>query len=202
MAYASRTGTKRNLDGLRARGWGLMVSASGVHRTEGFNRYALDNGAWTTHNLGRPWSEARFRQLVDAFGAGADFIAAPDIVAGGLASLRLSVSWLPRLEHLRRLLLIPVQDGMEPADVRPLLGAQVGVFVGGETAWKLRTLPAWASLARERGAYCHVGRVNTVRRIRLCALAGADSFDGSSASKFAVTLPPLDNARRQTSWVF
>ena len=41
------------------------------------------------------------------------------------------------------------------------------------------------------------GRVNTQRRIRLCAAAGADSFDGTSASRYAVTLPGLDSARRQ-----
>lgn len=201
MAYASRTGTKRNLDALRACGWGLMVSATGAHRTEGFPRYALDNGAWTAHQQGRPWDEGRFRALVGALGAAADFVTAPDVVAGGLGSLRLSEAWLPRLEHLGRLLLVPVQDGMAAEDVRPLLGPGVGVFVGGTTDWKLATMGAWARLARERGAYCHVGRVNTARRIRMCARAGADSFDGTSASKFSVTLRPLDSARRQTAWV-
>jgi hypothetical protein len=39
IPYASRTGTRRNLDALRERGWRLLVSASGVLRTEGF-RYA------------------------------------------------------------------------------------------------------------------------------------------------------------------
>lgn len=32
---------------------------------------------------------------------------------------------------------------------------------------------------------------------RQCVAAGADSFDGSSASRFATTLPLLDAARRQ-----
>lgn len=44
IGYASRTGTRRNLDALRAAGWRLMVSARGALRTEGFP-YALDNGA-------------------------------------------------------------------------------------------------------------------------------------------------------------
>src|SRR3546814_4879783 len=47
IAYASRTGTRRNLDALRDAGWRLMVSARGVLRTEGFP-YELDNGAWTS----------------------------------------------------------------------------------------------------------------------------------------------------------
>jgi hypothetical protein len=202
MAYASRTGTRRNLALLRARGWGLIVSATGVHRTEGFERYAIDNGAWTAHALGTPWDEGKFRQLVAALGAAADFVVAPDIVAGGLASLRRSEAWLPELDGVGFRRLVPVQDGMQPTDVAPLLGPDVGVFVGGTTDWKLRTLPTWGALARERAAYLHVGRVNSARRIRLCAQAGADSFDGSSGSRFAVTIPGLDSARRQTAWHF
>ena len=51
MGYASRTGTRRNLDELRAHGWRLMVSATGAHRTEGF-QYCIDNGAWTSYQKG------------------------------------------------------------------------------------------------------------------------------------------------------
>jgi hypothetical protein len=207
MAYASRTGTRRNLDLLRALGWGLMISATGVHRAEGFARWAVDNGAWTAHSKKRPWDEAAFVKVVERLGPGADFIVAPDIVAGGLASLRLSETWLPRLAPVgARRVLIAVQDGMTAPDVAGLLGPDVGLFVGGSceapTWWKTTTLPVWGQLARERGAYLHVGRVNTARRIRLCALAGAHSFDGSSATRFAVTARPLDNARRQVTWVF
>src|SRR5690242_4564155 len=97
MAYASRTGTRRNLDLLRRLGWGLMVSAAGRHRTEGFTSWALDNGAWTAFAQKQPWNEQPFLELVEQLGHGADFIVAPDIVAGGLASLRLSEAWLPRL---------------------------------------------------------------------------------------------------------
>lgn len=202
MAYASRTGTQRNLALLRARGWGLIVSATGVHRTEGFERYAIDNGAWTAYAQKRPWDDVAFERVVGLFGGGADFIAAPDIVTGGLESLRLTEAWLPRLDGIGRRRLIPVQDGMASADVAPFLGPDVGVFVGGSTAFKLSTMAAWGQLAREHGAYCHVGRVNTARRIRLCAAAGADSFDGTSATRFASTLPMLDNARRQAAWQF
>jgi hypothetical protein len=206
MAYASRTGTRRNLELLRSLGWGLMISATGCHRTEGFKRYAIDNGAWTAFQQKRPWDEAAFRAVLEKHAAAADFIVVPDVVAGGLASLRFSESWLDRLAWAGRRRLIAVQDGMEPDDVRPLLGPDVGVFVGASCEapafWKVRTMAAWARLARERGAYCHVGRVNSARRIRLCSLAGADSFDGTSATRFAVTAVPLDNARRQTSWVF
>jgi hypothetical protein len=196
IAYASRTGTRRNLEALRGAGWRLMVSARGVWRSEGFP-YALDNGAWTAHARGEPFDVAAFQGVLEQLGAGADFVVVPDIVCGGMASLRLSERWLPRLEWVPGDLLIPVQNGMAPADLRPIVGGRIGLFVGGDTEWKERTAAAWGELAAERGCWLHVGRVNTARRIRICHLAGARSFDGSSASRFCRSLGRLDAARRQ-----
>jgi hypothetical protein len=200
VAYASRTGTRRNLAALRAAGWRLIISARGSLRTEGF-RYALDNGAWTAFQRSEPFDAAAFERAVARLGPDADWIVAPDIVMGGLASLRFSRQWLHRLRRRRALrqktFLIAVQNGMEPGHVRRLIGPRTGIFVGGDTPWKLATMAMWARLAHAHGALCHVGRVNSVRRIRLCAAAGADSFDGSGVSRFASALPRLDLARRQ-----
>ena len=197
MAYASRTGTRRNLDALRAAGWRLLVSARGVLRHEGFP-YALDNGAWTAFQKGEPFDVPTFEKAVEWGAAAADWLILPDIVGGGIESLRFSMEWAPRLAGLCPLLLA-VQDGMTPADVAPIVGAQIGIAVGGSTEWKEQSLPAWGALARETGAYLHVLRVNTCRRIDLCRDAGADSFDGSSVTRFACNLPRLDRARRQLS---
>lgn len=200
IAYASRTGTRRNLDALRDAGWRLMVSARGVLRSEGFP-YALDNGAWTSFQQGERFDATAFLIAIEKLGAGADFIVVPDIVCGGLDSLTFSRRWWDKLHDYPHLsatpLLIAVQNGMTPRDIAPLLSRRTGVFVGGTTNWKLHTMARWAAVARSRGAICHVGRVNTIRRIRACEVAGVDSFDGSSASRFAVTLPPLELARQQ-----
>lgn len=200
IGYASRTGTRRNLDALRRAGWRLMISARGSVRAEGFP-YALDNGAWTAFQQGEAFDVPAFDKAVALLGSGADWIVLPDIVAGGLASLRFSLDWLDTLRgrpglHGARYMLA-VQNGMEPGHIATLVGPEIGIFVGGDTSWKLSTMAAWARLAHERGALCHVGRVNTARRIRLCAAAGADSFDGSGVSRFASALPQLDLARRQ-----
>jgi hypothetical protein len=195
VAYASRTGTRTTLAALRGAGWRLLVSATGVWRTEGFP-YALDNGAWTSFQQGRPFDEGLFTGLVAQLGAGADWVVAPDIVAGGLKSLAYTEAWLPRLTQYHAL--VAVQDGMEEADVRPLLSpGRVGLFVGGSTEWKVATIPQWGRLAREAGCYLHVGRVNTAKRMRLCMVSGANSFDGTSVTKFPKTLGLLERTRRE-----
>jgi hypothetical protein len=158
--------------------------------------YALDNGAWGAHQQGTPFDEAAFELALAAVGRGADWVVAPDVVGGGLYSLSVTRAWLPKLAGLR-LVLVAVQDGMQPADVVGLLGPRCGLFLGGTTEWKLNTLNLWGQLAARVGCYFHVGRVNTARRIRACKQAGADSYDGTSVTKFPSTLPLLDSARRQ-----
>lgn len=86
---------------------------------------------------------------------------------------------------------------MSLADVAAFISPSVGIFIGGSTEWKLETMAMWGDLATSFGAWCHVGRVNSVRRIRKCALAGATSFDGTSASRYSVSLRKLDDAARQ-----
>lgn len=204
--FASRTGTKRNLRGLRERGWGLIVSRAGAWRTEGFEAWAAENGAWADKLADRPFDGAEFERFLEWVAAQPIqplWIALPDIVEGGLDSLALSRRWYRLLRRRKSFrtaeLMLVVQDGMEPRHVRRLVGPNCGVFVGGSTGWKLSTMKRWGALARSRGAKFHVGRVNSMRRIRLCEDAGADSFDGTSATMYAETLPRLDAARRQTS---
>ena len=197
ICYASRTGTQRNLAALRAHDWRLLVSRGGVWRTEGFDRYALDNGAWSDFQAGRPFDSDAFDALLDQHGCGADWIVLPDIVAGGLDSLRLSARWLNRCLSVCDLVLLAVQDGMTEADVAPLVGRSVGVFLGGSTEWKLANMLRWGEFCAAQSVHYHVARVNTAKRFALAAAAGADSIDGSSASRYAVTLPKLDLWSRQ-----
>jgi hypothetical protein len=197
MCYASRTGTRRNLAALRAAGWGLLVSRAGEWRTEGFDRYCLDNGAWADFQAGRAFDGDAFELLIDKLGAGADWIVLPDIVAGGIASLELSLRWSNRCLSCCPLVLIAVQDGMEEHDLEHLVGRNVGIFLGGTTAWKLATMARWGLFSARHGVHYHVARVNSERRIWMAIAAGADSIDGSSASRYALTLPLLDRASRQ-----
>lgn len=198
ICYASRTGTRRNLIALKKAGWGLLVSRSGVWRTEGFDNYVLDNGAWTDFQMGRPFDGDAFERLIERLGAGAKWTVLPDIVAGGLASLELSLRWSNRCLSACPMVLLAVQDGMVASDIASFVGPSVGVFLGGSTPWKISTMAQWGAFCRQRGIYYHVARVNTGRRMAMAVAAGADSVDGSSASRFAVTTTRLTWASRQS----
>lgn len=202
--YATITGTLRNLAELRRNGWRLLLTpdthAKSLKPRPGF-RFALDNGAWGCFQRGAPFNEAGFLSLLEAYGDRADWLVMPDQVAAGRDSLIMSRWWMWRLAELEadglklpRLRLLAVQDGMEPDDVAPLLGPDVGLFLGGSTEWKLATMYRWGTLASQVGCYYHVARVNSARRIAMACRAGADSFDGTSATRFAVNAEPLADA--------
>lgn len=199
--YASRTGTITNLRAMGAEGVRLLATPEQLSRYAGTPplAYALDNGAWSAHVNGRPFDGAAYAAALDRLGPLADWIALPDIVCGGLASLDLSLSWVARVEQCRRPMLLVVQDGMTPdvVDAAIGLGAGVGLFVGGSTRWKLDTLLEWGALARRRGCILHVGRVNTERRIGLCAAVGATSCDGTSMTRFSSNTARLARAARR-----
>jgi hypothetical protein len=163
-------------------------------------RFAIDNGAWKSFQQKTLFDSRGFENLVEQWGCAADFVVIPDIVGGGDQSLAFSVDWLPRLHSIKHLLL-PVQDGMTAGDVGMVLrqNVKVGLFLGGTTDFKVREMYAWGMVAHAWRRHFHVGRVNTARRIRLCMEAGADSFDGTSATRYSVTLPLLDGANRQPS---
>ena len=196
MAYATTTRTKRNVEQMRTHGLRLLITPDIATLHDGFN-YAIDNGAWGAFQRGGDIDFGAFEALVGEHGRDADFVVVPDIVCGGVESLRRSEEWLARLDGACDLLLVPVQNGFEPEDVRAWLGEDVGLFVGGDTEWKLSSLPTWGALALETGCHLHVARVNTKNRIRKCALAGAHSFDGTSATRFGDNAEKIDRWRRQ-----
>jgi hypothetical protein len=201
FCYASRTGTRRNLEALRQHGWGLLVSRAGEWRTEGFTRICGDNGAWADYRAGRAFDEDAYDRFLDWLASQpvvADWLVLPDIVAGGLPSLALSCRYLNRCLSVAPMVLVAVQDGMETTDIASLIGPQVGIFLGGSTEWKISRMAEWGKFCAERGVYYHVARVNSIKRMSLAASCGADSVDGSSASRFAVSLPKLAYAARQS----
>lgn len=202
--YATYTTTRRNLAALGAAGIRVLLGPDQLDRgLQGHPtlRYALDNGAWGAFTQGGAFDDVRFWAVLERWGEvrervqRPDWIVCPDIVAGGLDSLALSLRWLPYVRQYGHPL-IAVQDGMTPEDIEEHIGPSVGLFLGGSTAWKWATLPMWADMARTYRAHLHVGRVNSERGIRVCRAHGVTSADGTSASRFAVNAPRLGAACR------
>ena len=202
ICYASHTGTRRNIEAMRARGWGLLVSRGdrpSHWRTEGFTHWAVDNGAWADFQANRAFDEEKYERFLDWVEAQTTIPAwcvLPDIVAGGAASLALSARYRNRCATVAPLVLIAVQNGMTTQDLAPLVGPSVGIFLGGDTTWKLATMRYWGEFCAERDLYYHVARVNTTRRMSLAIWAGAHSIDGTSVTRYATNLPKLDGASR------
>jgi hypothetical protein len=200
LVYASRTGSRRNLAAMAEAGIRLLATPQQLGRYPDAHppwAYMLDNGAFGEGGF----QPDQFATSLRLLGRDADAVVLPDIVCGGQASLRLSLDWMHRVLQVgARYALIPVQDGMVPADVRRYLTdvyGRVGLFVGGSTAWKESTMRMWGDLAEEMACWMHVGRVNTQRRMALAVAAGAHSVDGSSATRFACRAAPLVASARQ-----
>ncbi|RTL07526.1 MAG: hypothetical protein EKK62_11180 [Acidimicrobiia bacterium] len=168
-------------------------------RHEGF-RFILDNGAWTSFTREEPWDESAFRVAMGKLAGDelCDGVVAPDIVMGGKESFRMSMGWLEEIREVTAGdVYLPVQPGITAEECRaPLASGRVSLFVGGDSRWKEETAASWARLAHEHGAKCHVGRVNSLRRLMIVKAAGADSFDGSGPSRFEKHLWEMDRFRR------
>lgn len=140
-----------------------------------------DNGAYGDWRAGRSFDGVRYlrdiwriREWVDL--PKPDFVVLPDLVAQGAASLAFTAEWLPQ-SVCGAPLYLAVQDGMTPADVRPLIPLIGGLFVGGSLPWKIRTSAMWVDLAHDCGMPAHVGRVGTFERVQWAKRIGADSID-------------------------
>jgi hypothetical protein len=117
------------------------------------------------------------------------FVNAPDVVGDSTATLAYFHAWEPMLHDCDLPVGFVGQDGLT-IDATPWDHFEA-FFVGGTTEWKMG-LPA-ARLVREakaRGKWVHMGRVNSVQRIRYAQAIGCDSFDGTQFSMFADTYIP------------
>lgn len=176
MVYVGQTRSRKLIAHLSDLGFGEMTVRGELppRRTP----WAFDNGVFKDWRASRDFDTAAYAvdlarlATMDA----PHFIVTPDIVAGGMASLRRSLEWEPRLRGLAPLYLV-VQDGMREEAVLDALEPFAGIFVGGTLPWKLHTGRAWVRLAHLMGRQCHIGRVGTAKRVLWAKRIEADSID-------------------------
>ena len=172
MIYLATASTAQVRDAMRAGLLGQMATPLSGNRLVPGAHWALDNGCFSNR-----WSEARWLRSLErhADRPGCLFAVVPDVVADAAATDDLWTEWAPVVrEHGFRPAYV-LQNGCEevPSDA-------AAVFTGGDTAWKLgpeaRHLVGEAQAA---GKWCHMGRVNSLRRLRLASQDGYDSVDGT-----------------------
>jgi hypothetical protein len=136
------------------------------------------------------------------------FVVAPDVVRGpagelrpdAAATLARSAPMLPRIRALGFPAALVAQNGLEHLDV-PWDNFDV-LFIGGDDGWKEGPHAArLAAEAKARGKPVHMGRVNSLRRLRIAQAIGCDSVDGTFlAFGPDLNLPTLLAWLREIAW--
>jgi hypothetical protein len=140
-----------------------------------FLPYALDNGAFGAFKNGTQWDVHAWRGLLgwsQMSGQRPLWALVPDVVGDKAGTLD---AWHRHAGEVISSGMRPafaVQDGMLPEDVPD--EADV-IFIGGSTEWKWATAGMWCAAF----PHVHIGRVNTLRWLRVAAAHGAKSVDGT-----------------------
>jgi len=179
MAYVGQTCASKLIRKLQLAGIGEVTCRGEMPPRR--HPWVYDNGAFRDHKAKSPFDAQAFErdmEYIAALPAGVRpaWLVLPDVVAGGLASLRESENWIPTCAPLAPLALA-VQDGMRVKDVEHLAGKVAVLFVGGSPEWKWRTARYWTREAHRLGLQCHIGKVGSEKWVRLARNCGADSID-------------------------
>lgn len=176
----------------------LAQPGNALHRTgPSFSAWGIDNGGFGMALRGQAWTP----QLVDTYLAylakvqrevdtsSTLFATAPDVlhVVDGQLIGDATATWeqsLPTFDRIRAAgfkAALVAQDGLETFD-HPTFDwdAFDVLFLGGSTEWKTGAGAAHVTqLAKARGKWVHMGRVNSYKRLRIAQLMGCDSADGT-----------------------
>lgn len=151
-------------------------------------RFCMDNGAF------KRFAAEGFRKMLrkhEARKALCRFVAVPDVVASARRTLECFEFWYEQLSGWPRALV--AQDGIE--DLTIPWDRIDAIFIGGSTKWKLSQCAAdVVRAAKICEKWTHIGRINTPNRLEYFIDLGADSGDGSGASRFTWM---RENMRRQ-----
>lgn len=148
----------------------IDTPAQGNKRHPGW-AWAADNGCFSDK-----WNAGKWFGWLDGMDpTGCLFAVVPDVVADADATDARWARYSAAVKALGFPAAYVTQNGChaipEDADA---------IFTGGDDAWKLgdqaRRL---MRQAKERGLWCHMGRVNSLRRLKLAATDGYDSVDGT-----------------------
>jgi len=116
------------------------------------------------------------------------FVTVPDAVADSRTTAHLWGVWAHAVRRRGLPLAFVAQNGCDRPNMSPPWREFDAVFIGGDTAWKLGPeARRIVRICKERGKHVHMGRVNTLRRLRYAESIGVDSVDGTKWAKWRDT---------------
>lgn len=169
----------------------IDTPAQGNRRPEGVT-WCADNGCFSDK-----WDERKWWQFLVDNAHAADsclFAVAPDVVGDGWRTLIKSRPWLYKIQQLGYPVAYVLQDG---SDKHPIPWHDFDVaFIGGTTEWKLGPIAReLVAIAKTKGKWVHMGRVNSERRFEYARAIGCDSADGTY-----LTFGPDNNLPKLLAW--
>lgn len=159
-------------------------------------KWALDNACFTD------WNALNFMRALEYHWGipKCMFVAVPDVVGDATKTLHRFDMWSSVVASYGYPLAFIAQNGLRLEDV-PFSRFDT-LFIGGNNSFKLGAFVA--SLVREakqRGKWVHMGRVNSLTRIKYAAAIGCDSVDGTKIrydQKFITKFPAyLENQQER-----
>lgn len=172
MLYLATASSPPVREAMAAGQLGQMVTPDAGNRIVPGVRWALDNGCFSDR-----WTPDRWVATLDRHRhtAGCLFAVIPDVVADAAATNERWARWHGTARNRGYRCAYVLQNGC-----RSIPAAASVVFVGGDDEFKLGPeARALVATAKSRGLWVHMGRVNSLRRLRYADLIGCDSVDGT-----------------------
>lgn len=192
MLYLATASTQEVRDAMSAGLLGQLRQPNNGHVVVPGAKWAADNGAFSSTRTFDP--DRWYAWLTKQPTAGCLFAVVPDVVGNHADTLDLWHIWADRVRALGHRPAFVLQDGCTADDMPEDTDC---VFIGGSTDYKLSfEASECVRVAKERGWWVHMGRVNSLRRLRIAAAWGCDSVDGTY-----LAFGPDKNLPRLLSWL-
>lgn len=135
--------------------------------------FALDNGCFTA-----TWTETKWLRWLDRMPReGCLFAVVPDVVCNPWLTFERWCLYAQEVRDMGFPTAYVLQNGQQDDWVPPTAN---WVFIGGDTAWKTGTQAAWLTMrAHHRGQKVHMGRANSLKRLKRAQEMHCDTADGT-----------------------
>lgn len=162
-------------------------------------QWALDNGCFTSWNAYAFVKALQYHQgLPECL-----FVVSPDVVGNHEKTLHRFWIWQSVIRSYGYPVAFVAQNGLVSPDDIPFDAIDC-LFIGGDTQFKLSALVTkCVREAKQRGKWVHMGRVNTLTRLRHANSIGCDSVDGTRIlfeRQFITKFPAYLQSKQERLW--